>query len=59
MIHPVQKFTAPDDGVCGLCGKEFPHRIPEAEMFHPENVDEVGSFVVHRSCGLRAGMEDA
>jgi hypothetical protein len=28
-------------------------------MFHEENVDEVGSLVVHRACGVRRGMEFA
>lgn len=59
MTHPTQRFWSPDDGICGLCGIEFPDRIPEIEMFHPENVDEIGSFVVHLSCGRSAGMEEA
>lgn len=59
MTAPTKKHWSSDDGVCELCGIEFEHRIPEAEMFHEENVDEVGSLVVHRACGLRRGMEFA
>ncbi len=59
MQQTMKKFWSADDGICELCGKEFPNRIPEAEMYHPETVDEEGSLVTHESCGKRRGMRYA
>lgn len=48
-------YWSSDDSKCGICGEEFPDRIPMAEAYDPEGT--YGSFVCHPTCALAHGLE--
>jgi hypothetical protein len=47
-------YYSSDDGVCAICGEEFPNRIAQAEAYDPEGSD--GSIICHSTCARAHGL---
>jgi hypothetical protein len=50
-VDGLRLYWSADSGICELCGKEFPGRVPEADMYNPDGDD--GSVICHTACGLK------